>query len=1094
MYRHYLAFILIMCLGQVNAQRLRFSQINIKNGLSQSTVHAVIQDTQGYVWFGTEDGLNRFDGINMAVFNDDVDQPDNLKMGGRFVTKLCLDEHGDLWVGTNNGGVSKWLAKEQRFENLDTTVGLSSNRINDLLIQGNRVLVATDMGVDQIDIQSLKTKSFAKYEDGFDVRTLFLDGEILWLGTQGHGLFEIDLTKNKMSKGIIPLNAQGELLKKNADKVRSIFKDSSGQYWIGFYGAGLAQYDNFGHQFKFFKSSGKGGFKGRKVEDIYQDSEGNMWFATDRGLATYAVGKRLPGEISFTFYQSNEDDPLSIADNNVLCVYEDEANSLWFGTQLGASVYHRTLGKFNHVKSGESNGLSLMSKKVYAFTEDQSGNIWVGSDGGGISRLSFENETIDHFLKEDTRTNNTIIAATTSKDGIVWFGSYGAGLNGYDPKTGTFLDPISKDSGLPSSTILSLESDSKHNLYIGTFKGLIYYDRQQDTLINLNDQSFADHNARQLALPSKRIQTLKIVSKVLWVGTDKGLFSMNLANNQLYLYDEQAGLSNNEVYGIAEDLNGQIWVGTKNGLNKINPNDHSIQTFTSKDGLQSNFIYGVLVDSDNALWLSTNNGITKFNPNLWQGKRYYVRHYNAIDGLQADEFNQGAYFKSASGELFFGGVNGFNHFMPQNIVDNDHQARIGLKSFKISNKDIDLNSMLNEDNVLELSYRDNFLEFEFSAHDFVLPEKNLYQFKMEGLDEHWSTPSSRNHVSYKDLKSGEYTLLVKVANNDGVWSEHIYKLKIYIKPPFWETTWFYALCVLFVLLSIFLFVRLRMRKIKREKRILEEKVDERTRELAAKTEELAEKNKDITDSIEYAKKIQTAILPDEQYLYENLPDMFVLYIPKDIVSGDFYWFGVKNGLKIITAVDCTGHGVPGAFMSMIGSNLLNQIVLEKGITEAGEILENLNRGVQNSLKQGTSAQETNDGMDISLCVIDDTKLKLQWAGAYNPLYHIRNGELTKFKANKYPIGGAHMTLERSYETHELDLEKGDTVYMFSDGFVDQFGGEKGKKFMGKRFQKLLLDNCNKPMSDQKVILDKTLKDWMRHYEQIDDVCVIGVRI
>ncbi len=1089
MYRHYLAFILILFLGPSFGQGLRFSQINIKNGLSQSTVHAIVQDEQGYIWFGTEDGLNRFDGINMTVFNDDVDQDDDLKMGGRFVTNLCIDGQNNIWVGTANGGVSKWLSNESRFVNLDTNSGLSSNHINDLVIQENRILVATDMGVDQIDIQSTKVKSFARLEEGFDVRDLYLDDETLWVGTHGNGLFEIDLNENKMSKGIIPLNAQGEVLKKGADKVRTIFKDKDGKYWVGFYGAGLAIFNPFGHQFEFFKSSGHGGFQGRKVQDIYQDHKGDMWFGTDRGLASY-----LPEKNAFTFYKANEDDPLSIADNNVLCIFEDEANSLWFGTQLGASVYHRTLGKFNHVKTGGTDGVSLMSKKVYAFTEDNQGNIWVGSDGGGIGRISFEDKTIQHFLKEDNGTNNTIITATTSKDGIVWFGSYGGGLNGYDTNNEVFLEPISKDNGLPSSTILSLASDSKNNLYIGTFKGLVYYDRSLDTLINVNEQIFTDENGVEMSLPSKRIQALKVIYGKLWIGTNVGLIQLDPENKTIRLFDEKAGLSNNEVYGLASDLNGHIWAGTKNGLNRVNPNDGSIENYTSKDGLQSNFIYGVLVDPENALWLSTNNGITKFNPHLKQDGAYYVRHYNAIDGLQADEFNQGAYFKSASGELFFGGVNGFNHFLPQNIVDNAHQARIGLKSFKISNKEIDLRSMLNGEGVLELSYKDNFLEFEFSALDFVLPEKNLYQFKMEGLDEDWSTPSTRNHVSYKDLKSGEYALLVRVANNDGVWSERIYRLEIYIEPPFWETTWFYALCVFVALLSIFLFVRLRMRKIKREKRILEEKVEERTKELAAKSEELAEKNKDITDSIEYAKKIQTAILPDEQHLNENLPDMFVLYIPKDIVSGDFYWFGVKNGLKIITAVDCTGHGVPGAFMSMIGSNLLNQIVLEKGITKAGEILENLNRGVQKSLKQGTSAQETNDGMDISLCVIDDVNNKLQWAGAYNPLYHIRNGELTKFKANKYPIGGAHMTLDRSYETHELDLEKGDTVYMFSDGFVDQFGGDKGKKFMGKRFQKLLLDNCNKPMSEQKVILNQALKDWMRHYEQIDDVCVIGVRI
>jgi serine phosphatase RsbU (regulator of sigma subunit) len=354
------------------------------------------------------------------------------------------------------------------------------------------------------------------------------------------------------------------------------------------------------------------------------------------------------------------------------------------------------------------------------------------------------------------------------------------------------------------------------------------------------------------------------------------------------------------------------------------------------------------------------------------------------------------------------------------------------------------------------------------------------------LDPDWSVPSNRPFANYTNLSGGDYIFRVRGSNNDGVWNEAGVKLHIRIIPPFYQTTWFYILCVIVSLLSVAVFVRVREAKSKREKKTLEEKVVQRTAELA-------QKNQDILDSINYARRIQEAILPERRHIFDHLEDAFILYLPKDIVSGDFYWFAKKGSKKIIAAVDCTGHGVPGAFMSMIGNNLLNQIVMENGETDPGRILELLNKGVQRALKQGEGQQDTNDGMDVAMCVIDSDTDELHFAGAYRPLFMVNANEIAKTSGDKYPIGGAHMQLDRTFHTQTQKISKGDCFYIFSDGYPDQFGGPKGKKFMGKRFQQLILDVCELPMQEQKTHFEEALRAWAADYGQVDDILVIGVR-
>jgi serine phosphatase RsbU (regulator of sigma subunit) len=377
--------------------------------------------------------------------------------------------------------------------------------------------------------------------------------------------------------------------------------------------------------------------------------------------------------------------------------------------------------------------------------------------------------------------------------------------------------------------------------------------------------------------------------------------------------------------------------------------------------------------------------------------------------------------------------------------------------------------------------------FELAALNFVDPKKNQYQYKLEGIDDEWSPVTSNRYISYTNIPGGTYSLHVRAADCNGNWGEENILLYIHIQPPFWKTNWFYSLCVFVLLIGIFTFIRIRTAAIKKENRILEAKVAERT-------QELAQKNADITSSIQYAKRIQTAMLPDLEVIYEHFPQSFVLYKPKDIVSGDFYWFEEKDGKNILCVGDCTGHGVPGALMSMIGHNILNQVVLEKGITQPDQVLNSLNEGVRSALKQDQHEQDTTDGMDIGIISYDKAKKEILFAGALRPLIMISKGLLTKIDSDRFPIGGSLDTRDMKFSMHRFFVEPGDTLYMFSDGYADQFGGVKGKKFMVKNLLARLQSIQELSMDEQAKALEQTFEEWKAGFQQVDDVLMVGIRI
>jgi serine phosphatase RsbU (regulator of sigma subunit) len=528
---------------------------------------------------------------------------------------------------------------------------------------------------------------------------------------------------------------------------------------------------------------------------------------------------------------------------------------------------------------------------------------------------------------------------------------------------------------------------------------------------------------------------------------------------------------------ITEDLDGNIWIGTEGrGVIMFDTSKREvIRIFTVEDGLLANLINLLSCDRFNNVYIGTNKGLNTF---LRSEERLYA--FTSGSGFVGIETKPNATVVDRQGNIWFGTVKGATRYTPSEDGILALEPLTHITGFQVNNESYPLKVGL------RLSHKQNSIIFEYQCIT-LNPDAVLYKIMLEGVDQEWRSADTQTRVTYPALRHGRYTFLVKARNSEGVWNENPVSFHFEIRPPIYLTWYFILSMILAAGLVIFTYIKIRERALKKENALLEEKVKDRTATVVAQKEELSQKNKDITDSIRYAKRIQFAILPEKP----PFKDTFVLFKPKDIVSGDFYWFQELDGRQFFAAVDCTGHGVPGAFMSIIGHNSLTKIVREYGILEPGKILTKLNREVISTLHQRSDAGDVLDGMDLALACYIPGENVLEFAGAFNPLYLVRNGEILEIKADKRSIGRSSFDSEIEYANQRVDILPGDTVYLFSDGYADQFGGELMKKFKYRNLKNLILEIQDQSMEQQRDTLDRTIEDWKGDVDQLDDILVVG---
>ena len=649
--------------------------------------------------------------------------------------------------------------------------------------------------------------------------------------------------------------------------------------WIGTYGGGLNRFDRGTERFIHYKYNPRdpNSLSNDYIRVIYEDHSGTLWIGTEDGLNQFDRKNE-----SFFKFKHDPKDFNSLSNNEIYSIFEDETEVLWIGTRVGLNKLNQKSKQFIHYYSIPNNPNSLSNNYVRAIYEDNSGILWIGTYGG-LNKFDRKKGIFKHYIAEPGNPNslssNRVMAILGDEPDILWIGTEN-GLDKFNKKNEKFIhyrkDPRNPWS-LSSNFVRVIYKDRNGVLWIGTENGLNKFDRETDRFIHYKHDP-KDSNS----LSNNFIYTIYEDSRgILWIGTLNGLNRFDREKNVFKKYfsepDNPNSLSNNEILSIYEDSRGILWIGTAGGLNKFDREKKTFVHYTVKDGLPNNLIYDILEDNYGNLWLSTNKGLSKFDP-----IKEKFRNYDIKDGLQSNEFSKGACFKSKDGEMFFGGINGFNSFYPEKIKDNPYPPKIVITNFKIFNKVISIGEKLNGRVILErsitdtkeiiLSHKHRFFSFEFSALHFVSPEKNRYAYKMEGFDREWNYVGNRNFATYTNLSPGEYIFRVKASNCDGVWNEEGLFLKIKILPPFWSTLWFKGIALIFLLILLGSAYRARMYTVKRRAQQLERIIQERTSELEKVNEEL---RKEIIERKRIEEKLQTEKAYLDQ-LFESAQEAVVM--------------------------------------------------------------------------------------------------------------------------------------------------------------------------------------------------------------------------
>lgn len=821
-------------------QDLDFEEISIEEGLSQSIVYDIFQDHRGFLWFCTEDGLNKYDGYSFAFFKH---QPnDSNSLSHSFVLSVYEDTSGIFWIGTFNGGLNRYDPMTGKFKhyrsNPTNPLSLSHDVVRVIYEDRSGYLwIGTDGGLNKFD--RVKEEFIQYRHDPSDpysishdvIRSIFEDRSgILWIGTNAGGLCRFDrkreifisYTRNVLDPRSISHNS-----------IRSIYQDRSGTLWIGTYGGGLNRLienspdsePGFAHY-----SAAQGYLSDDRVLDIYEDSSGILWIGTDGG-GLNAYNKEVD---RFFHYRHDRFDNRSLGNDHIIVIYEDRSGVLWFGTYGGGLNKLSNKKRFIHYKTDPYNQNSLSQNIVWSIYQDNDGILWIGTHGGGLNKFNRQTNKWTHYLHDpndsNSISNNIVRVIYEDGNGILWLGTHGGGLNSFDKKTEKFTAYMYQPNNpysISHNEIRSIYEDREGWLWIGTNGGGL-------NRFNRNNGNFS----RYLSDPNNPVSLSNNYVRVIYQDNE-GIFWIGTQGGGLNRFDKRTGefkhyrtnlldslsLSNDYIFTILEDNEKNLWIGTwGGGLNKFNKKNKTFKRYTTQDGLTDNQIYGILEDEDKKLWISTNRGLSKFDPYTET-----FRTYTTQDGLQSNEFNGGAFYKSVKGEMFFGGINGFNAFYPDEIVENQFNPAVVITSFCIFNKEVDFGQPVDEIKEIKLSYQDYYFCFEFACLDFTAPMKNKYAYKMEGLDDNWIyTDASRRFASFTTLASGKYTFQVKASNSDGIWSEDIVSVNLTISPPYWKTWWFRTIVVLVMLSVVFFVYRRRMRFLERKRIELEERVKERT--------------------------------------------------------------------------------------------------------------------------------------------------------------------------------------------------------------------------------------------------------------------------
>lgn len=855
--------LLIWCFfNLLSAQSIITNDIKVhqlNQNLSHNTVTSILQDSKGFMWFGTFNGLNRYDGTKIVTYKNNG--KDSTTISDNRVVRITEDFNGNVWFATS-AGLSRYNREKDNFiqyrHNPNDTNSISSYLVSDIFVdKAGRVWV----GCDQLCLYNPETDNFKRFKTYGEIPTGGINGLLSFIYEDSknnlwfllpHEIHKLNPKSNKLEMfydGNLypPIEADNWLF-------YGIKEDGYGNFWLSTDKAGIirTRLDDVNSRLEVFKD-----FQGFDYQEILNTTvhqliikNNEVWFSVEN-MGVYVTD--LSGKLLHRFL-NDPSDQTTIAFNSVWSMVFDRQDRIWMGTwESGVSIYDPYYLKFKHYKYQlGKNSVSL--NNIKSFLEDENGNIWIATDGGG---LNYFNRATNSFSVYKHNPNdpksigaNAILALEKDDEGNVWIGTWNGGINVFKGENQGFLKFNIHNSPVLSDHCFGMVNDGNGKMYIPSFlAGLSIYD--------LNNRTWELHrpfpeNADSL-FSSNIFFVKKDKKNNIWLCSDDflGLVKKDVNGKtyfKIFQHDnnDTNSISSNSCYTVFEDDKNNLWIGTAGGLNLMDREKETFTAYTTKDGLPDDLINSIQGDKNGNLWLGTNKGIVRFNI---EKKEFRVFHVS--DGLQGLQYNRDASYALSTGEFLFGGTSGFNIFHPDSVKDNPFPPNIVFTDFKIFNKSVPigpksvLKKHISETESIKLSYRESIFTFEFVALNLTHPEENQYAFIMEGFEEAWNYVGNTRIATYTNLNSGEYTFRVIAANNDGVWNEEGIAIKVIITPPFWKTWWFITLVIALLIYGIYYFIREREKQSKETKLILEGKVAEGERLIQEKVHEVEKQQEEI---------------------------------------------------------------------------------------------------------------------------------------------------------------------------------------------------------------------------------------------------------
>lgn len=826
---------------------IRFEHISLEEGLSQSVINAVLQDRKGFLWVGTDDGLNRYDGYGFTIFKPDTNNPASLS--DRTITTLAQDAQGFIWIGTRQGGLNRYDPVSGTFthfmHNEVDSQSVASNHILSLFADETGIWVGTDNGLNFLDFSSGRfTYYHSSEEDPADerslsgniIRALYKDSRNrLWVGTGNGGL-----NMYEPQTGNFQAFKHNKLDRKSisSNRVLSLTEAPDGSIWVGT-ANGLNQLNVESGEFKRYENSRylENSLAGTTVNALLIDQGGSLWVGTNRGLDRFEARSGR-----FIHHQSQPGIPNSLSNNQVISIYEDDSGVIWVGTFGGGlNKYNRQQDRFAYYRHDPNDINSLSSNFIMSLFADRADNLWIGTLDNGLSRLDLETDSFVHFKnnpnERSSLSSNFVHSLYVDSTGTLWVGT-GKALDRFNPLSERFTNyspPVTHENESVTFSVAAIYEDSQSNFWVGSTQGLFLFDR--------STKIFSKFNLNETERSSRDGFSITTIAEgkagYLWVGAfDGGLRRVHLDTGFISHYENDPGngdsIGNNSILCLFRDSRGVLWVGTNGGgLSHYNPETDTFTNYTENSGLPNNVIYGILEDGKGNLWLSTNYGLSRFNP-----QEESFRNFTVSDGLQSNEFNQNAYAIDSDGIMYFGGINGLNVFEPREIRDNPYPPRISLTSVTFDGTPLLDDQTPEYRREIILQWPNDSFEFEFTSFAFEQPGKNRYAYMLEGFDPDWIEIDSRRNGRYTNLPGGTYTLRLRGSNSDGIWNETSETIQVVVVPPFWETWWFSILLVLVLSGAAAGGMRWRVKNIESRTLELERLVRIRTADLEKRTGEI----------------------------------------------------------------------------------------------------------------------------------------------------------------------------------------------------------------------------------------------------------------